>query len=230
MRTDGERWRWTSYKAKQLSLKLEFLSAYADYHEEDKQLPQDVHEVNAALAIAKSNADEANLDKTRFLAAASHDILQPLNAARLYATSLAERPLASGDAALARNLDLALQSVEEILSALIDISRMDAGRIEPELSPVPLQDLFEQLEVEFGPAAREKGLNALRQWIDEIDAGRYPGLYLVITGTPAFFDGPQGVQRLAPLAQRLHVDLATDRRFDNPRAVQIRLSPFDHAV
>jgi hypothetical protein len=77
---------------------------------------------------------------------------------------------------------------------------------------------------------REKGLNALRQWIDEIDAGRYPGLYLVITGTPAFFDGPQGVQRLAPLAQRLHVDFATDRRFDNPRAVQIRLVPFDHTA
>ena len=74
---------------------------------------------------------------------------------------------------------------------------------------------------------REKGLNALRQWIDEIDAGRYPGLYLMVTGTPAFFDGPQGVQRLAPLAQRLHVDFATDRRFDNPRAVQIRLAPFD---
>lgn len=76
---------------------------------------------------------------------------------------------------------------------------------------------------------REKGLNALRQWIDEIDAGRYPGLYLVVTGTPAFFDGPQGAQRLAPLAQRLHVDFGTDRRFDNPRAVQIRLAPFDHA-
>lgn len=76
---------------------------------------------------------------------------------------------------------------------------------------------------------RERGLNALRQWIDEIDAGRYPGLYLVVTGTPAFFDGPQGVQRLPPLAQRLHVDFATDRRFDNPRAVQIRLNAFDGA-
>lgn len=75
---------------------------------------------------------------------------------------------------------------------------------------------------------REKGLNALRQFIDEIDAGRYPGLYLVITGTPAFFDGPQGIQRLAPLAQRLHVDFATDARFDNPRAPQIRLPAFDH--
>ena len=77
---------------------------------------------------------------------------------------------------------------------------------------------------------REKGLNALRQWIDEIDAGRYPGLFLVITGTPAFFDGPQGVQRLVPLAQRLHVDFGTDRRFDNPRAVQIRLNAFDQSA
>ncbi len=74
---------------------------------------------------------------------------------------------------------------------------------------------------------REKGLNALRQWIDEIDAGRYAGLYLLITGTPAFFDGPQGVQRLAPLAQRLQVDFGTDPRFDNPRAAQIRLPTFD---
>ena len=74
---------------------------------------------------------------------------------------------------------------------------------------------------------RERGLNALRQLIDEIDAGRFIGLYLVVTGTPAFYDGAQGVQRLAPLAQRLHVDFGTDRRFDNPRAVQIRLAPFD---
>ena len=74
---------------------------------------------------------------------------------------------------------------------------------------------------------RERGLNALRQLIDEMDAGRFGGLYLVVTGTPAFYDGAQGVQRLAPLAQRLHVDFGTDRRFDNPRAVQIRLAPFD---
>ncbi|WP_448481909.1 BREX system ATP-binding protein BrxD [Pseudoxanthomonas mexicana] len=74
---------------------------------------------------------------------------------------------------------------------------------------------------------REKSLNALRQLMDEIDAGRFPGLYLMITGTPAFFDGPQGVQRLPPLAQRLHVDFGADGRFDNPRAVQIRLRAFD---
>jgi hypothetical protein len=75
---------------------------------------------------------------------------------------------------------------------------------------------------------REKGLNALRQLIDDLDSGRFPNLYVITTGTPAFFDGPQGVRRLEPLAQRLHVDFQTDARFDNPRAVQLRLAPFDH--
>lgn len=77
--------------------------------------------------------------------------------------------------------------------------------------------------------ARDRALNALRQLLDEIDSGRFPGLYLVITGTPAFFDGPQGVQRLPPLAQRLATDFGTDARFDNPRATQLRLRGFDLA-
>ncbi|MEN0072461.1 MAG: BREX system ATP-binding protein BrxD, partial [Propionicimonas sp.] len=76
---------------------------------------------------------------------------------------------------------------------------------------------------------RDKALNALRQLIDEIDTGRYPGLYLVITGTPAFYEGPSGVPRVPPLAQRLHTDFTTDARFDNPRAVQTRLPGFDRS-
>ncbi|HUP68597.1 MAG TPA: BREX system ATP-binding protein BrxD [Acidimicrobiales bacterium] len=78
--------------------------------------------------------------------------------------------------------------------------------------------------------ARDKSLNALRQMLDEIDGGRFPGLLLVITGTPAFFDGPQGIQRLAPLAQRLATDFTVDARFDNPRAVQLRLAGFDRSL
>jgi hypothetical protein len=74
---------------------------------------------------------------------------------------------------------------------------------------------------------RDKGLNALRQLADDIDSGRFPGLYLLITGTPAFYDGPQGVARLTPLAQRLATDFGTDARFDSPRAVQVRLTGFD---
>jgi hypothetical protein len=74
---------------------------------------------------------------------------------------------------------------------------------------------------------RDKALNALRQLLDEIDAGRYPGLFLIITGTSAFYDGPSGVPRLPPLAQRLATDFSTDPRFDNPRAAQLRLPGFD---
>ena len=115
-------------------------------------------EVNAALAIAKSKADEASLDKTRFLAAASHDILQPLNAARLYATSLCERTLPHPERQLATNVDASLSAVEEIFSALIEISRMDAGRMEPDISEFSLAEIFSQLLVELEPMAREKGL------------------------------------------------------------------------
>lgn len=115
-------------------------------------------DVNTALGIAKARADEANQDKTRFLAAASHDLLQPLNAARLYASSLAERQLDGLDAKLARNIDASLTSVEEILATLLDISRLDAGRLEPEITSVALSELFDQLRVEFEPMAREKGL------------------------------------------------------------------------
>jgi hypothetical protein len=76
--------------------------------------------------------------------------------------------------------------------------------------------------------SRERSLNALRQLIDDVHGDRFPGLYVMITGTPAFFDGPQGVKRLPPLAQRLHVEFGADPRFDSARAPQIRLLPFDH--
>jgi len=118
----------------------------------------EITEVNQALAIAKRKADEANLDKTRFLAAASHDVLQPLNAARLYATSLVERQIAEPEAKLVRNIDASLEAVEEILNVLIEISRLDAGRLEPDITILALNDVFERLEVEFQPLAREKGL------------------------------------------------------------------------
>jgi hypothetical protein len=75
--------------------------------------------------------------------------------------------------------------------------------------------------------SRDKSLEALRKLIDDLYGGRFAGLYVLITGTPAFFDGPNGVRRLPPLAQRLHVDFPSDARWDNPRDVQVRLHPFD---
>jgi Na+/proline symporter/signal transduction histidine kinase len=120
---------------------------------------QALEQAYAELAAAKAKADAANQDKTRFLAAASHDLMQPLNAARLYASSLVERRLDETDHRIARNIDASLTSVEEIISALIDISRLDAGRLEPEIEPVSLGVMLESLAVEFAPLAREKGLD-----------------------------------------------------------------------
>ncbi|MCK0196062.1 hybrid sensor histidine kinase/response regulator [Ancylobacter sp. 6x-1] len=123
-----------------------------------KERTKALEHLNAELATAKAGAEEANLSKTRFLAAASHDILQPLNAARLYATSLVERAPEGEEARLAKNVDASLEAVEEILGALLDISRLDAGAMKPDFAPFRIEDIFLQLEVEFAPLAKERGL------------------------------------------------------------------------
>ncbi len=123
----------------------------------------ELQRLNAELARAKNEADDANLSKTRFLAAASHDILQPLNAARLYASSLSEGASQIGReerADLARNVDVSLEAVEEILGALLDISRLDAGATRPEISDVPVADLMRMLEIEFAAARPLQGAQA----------------------------------------------------------------------
>ena len=111
------------------------------------------------LAIAKAKADEANISKTRFLAAASHDVLQPLNAARLYASSLLERSPPAELGRLARNIDASLDGVEEILNALLDISRLDSGAMKPEHSVFPIKDLLEQIRIDFEPIAKARGMS-----------------------------------------------------------------------
>jgi CheY-like chemotaxis protein len=114
--------------------------------------------LNAELGRAKGEAEQANISKTRFLAAASHDILQPLNAARLYVTSLVERQRLGEDAQLVGNIDASLDAVEEILGALLDISRLDTGAMRPEIGIFRIDELLRALEVEFQPLAEDKGL------------------------------------------------------------------------
>ncbi len=115
--------------------------------------------LNEELARAKAQAEAANLDKTRFIAAASHDILQPLNAARLFTSSLVEEAGEGKGAMLARNIDASLESVEEILTVLLDISRLDAGAVRPEWSVFPIRDILEPLGREMSAQARAKGLD-----------------------------------------------------------------------
>jgi Na+/proline symporter/signal transduction histidine kinase/CheY-like chemotaxis protein len=115
--------------------------------------------VNRELAEARAAADDANISKTRFFAAAGHDILQPLNAARLYSSALVER-LDGPDknTVLVHNIDSALESVETILGAVLDISRLDTGAMKPRFASIELEDLFKRIETDFAPMAREKNL------------------------------------------------------------------------
>src|SRR5476651_1951336 len=119
---------------------------------------EELTRLNSQLAQAKSTAEDANISKTRFLAAASHDILQPLNAARLYVTSLVERQSGGEDSRLVENIDDSLEAIEEILGALLDISRLDAGAMTPSITSFKMSDLMRSLEIEFAPIARAKAL------------------------------------------------------------------------
>ncbi|MFD0917225.1 ATP-binding protein [Pseudahrensia aquimaris] len=120
---------------------------------------QELTQLNAELAAAREAAETANIGKTRFLAAVGHDVLQPLNAARLYASSLAERLAEEPTRQLAEKVDHSLESVEEILGAVLAISRLDAGALKPNRSDFALSDLFKRLDVEFRPSAEAKGLS-----------------------------------------------------------------------
>ncbi|MEL4070421.1 PAS domain-containing hybrid sensor histidine kinase/response regulator [Ochrobactrum sp. GPK 3] len=114
--------------------------------------------VNQELARAQAAAEEANLGKTRFLAAAGHDILQPLNAARLYSTALSEKLGRSETSEFARNIDSSLEAVEAILGMVLDISRLDTGALKPEVSVFRLDKLLTQIATDFTPLARKKAL------------------------------------------------------------------------
>ncbi|WP_068318086.1 PAS domain-containing hybrid sensor histidine kinase/response regulator [Polycladidibacter hongkongensis] len=119
--------------------------------------------VNTQLEEARHVAEVASQDKTRFLAAAGHDILQPLNAARLYSSSLTDRYSAGGASTpealgLIQKIEASLDSVEEIIGAVLDISRLDTGTFRPEFSVFHLDDVLSPLRNDFAAIAREKGL------------------------------------------------------------------------
>ena len=117
----------------------------------------DLAESNAALAQAKAAAEAATRDKTRFLATASHDLLQPLHAARLFCTAL-DTEVDEAARPLVRHIDRAIGSADALLKALLDVSKLDAGGITPRPERFALSDLVEELAAEFLPLAAERGL------------------------------------------------------------------------
>ncbi|MCY1708217.1 PAS domain-containing hybrid sensor histidine kinase/response regulator [Pannonibacter sp. SL95] len=123
-----------------------------------RERTEELTRVNHKLVQATHAAEEANIGKTRFLAAAGHDILQPLNAARLYASVLVNRYQEGDVGDLVRNVEASLESVEDIIGAVLDISRLDTGALKPEYTIFRLDELFHALRLEFEPVAQERGL------------------------------------------------------------------------
>lgn len=123
-----------------------------------RERTEELTHVNERLVEATRAAEEANIGKTRFLAAAGHDILQPLNAARLYSSVLVDKLKGGNNGTLVENVESALESVEDILGAVLDISRLDTGALKPEPTVFRLDELLHGLELEFQPVAMERGL------------------------------------------------------------------------
>jgi Na+/proline symporter/signal transduction histidine kinase len=125
-----------------------------------QQRTRELSEAIGEVEEAREVAETANRSKTRFLAAASHDLLQPMNAARLF-VSLLRQQTGEGNneqAQLVKRVDRSLTAAEELLSALLDISKLDSGMYEPEPDVIEVAELFEQLRRRFKPLAANKDL------------------------------------------------------------------------
>jgi Na+/proline symporter/signal transduction histidine kinase len=141
-----------------------FVAAYTDVteryraaaalREANEALEARVGERTLALSAAKAEAERANLGKTRFLAAAGHDLMQPLQAARLFLSALAER---SPDHAVAQ-IDASLDSVEHLLGELVEVSKLDSGVTTPSFADFRLADVLKPLAEEFSALAGAQGL------------------------------------------------------------------------
>jgi PAS domain S-box-containing protein len=108
------------------------------------------------LELAKLEAEDANFSKTQFLAAASHDLMQPLNAASLFASALAQKTSESELQNLSENVVLSLQAADALINSMLEASRLDAGVVAPKLEVFRLKDLFDQLDREFTAMANQR--------------------------------------------------------------------------
>ncbi len=118
-----------------------------------------LEESNLALNTAKDAAEKANISKTRFLAAASHDVLQPLNAASLSISALADLQTTQQGKNLAQQVQKSLATMDDLLKTLLDISKLDSGAMQPARSCVSLNATLDGLRADFEPLAHERNLS-----------------------------------------------------------------------
>lgn len=146
-----------------------FVTSYTDitvYKDLESQLrsANEMLEMRVALRTqelesAKREAESANYSKTQFLAAASHDLMQPLNAASLFASALAQRTADGELKQLADNVVTSLQAADALINSMLEASRLDAGVVEPKMEVFFLRELFEQLTLEFTALTAERDLS-----------------------------------------------------------------------
>jgi len=124
------------------------------------QRTEQLSKTNQELADATAIAQQANLSKTKFIADASHDLLQPFNAARLFTAVLSEKSdqLSDDISTTVAHLDQSLRAAENMLNALLDIAKFDAGGVKADINDFKLNKLFKQLDTQYRPRAAKKGL------------------------------------------------------------------------
>jgi len=126
--------------------------------EANERLEARVADRTERLAEAKQAAEDATASKTRFLAAASHDLLQPLHAARLFIAAMKDEAGESRSRVLAENADRSIESAHGLLRALLNLARLEAGGVKPTVGALSVESLFAGLRREFSPLAADKGL------------------------------------------------------------------------
>ncbi len=134
---------------------------------ENERLLGALEQERQEVLLARDRAETANRAKSRFLAAASHDLRQPLHALSLYSAALKLRSPEGTVGEIANNINEALSSLSALVDSLLDISRLDAGAVKPEWLRVNVSELIDRIEAEFRPVARE---NALDFSVRSIDA------------------------------------------------------------
>ncbi len=127
--------------------------------DELKHALSNLERANRELKAASDVAERANRFKTRFFTAVGHDLLQPLHAARLSLGELSDAQQSASNQRLAYNISRALMTIEDLLTSVLDLSKLDAGGFVPSFQNVALGDLFEQIAANIEPIARKKGLN-----------------------------------------------------------------------
>ena len=144
-----------------IDLEARIRSRTDEVREINRELTEEIdrrREIEVALQAAKAEAENANASKTRFLALASHDILQPLNAARLYLSAVDHERLDSKNQGLIHKVDNALDSTEHLLSALLSIAKMEQGAMQPQLKHIDLNTILGPLVPEYAVLAEQRDL------------------------------------------------------------------------